>query len=442
MTSAHETESTLLIITLQLVVIIAIARIAGNISRKLGHPIVVGEIMAGLLLGPSFLGRLFPDVFTVLFPASTTPIINIISQLGLIFLMFLIGLEFDFGHIRTHGRTAALVAVSGIALPFALGLLVGWWMLPAFPGVNKVGFLLFLATALSITAIPILGRVMVEFNIQRTQLGVLTITAAALDDALGWILLAVVAAIVGAQFDPMATARMVLLTLLFAAGMGLVVRPLLIRWIRTSIDTRTGELSLNALATILVIMFLCAVATNLIGIFSIFGAFILGAVLYDQEAFREAVFQRLKDFITAFFLPVFFTFTGLHTDMGSLGTGIMWLFLGGVLLASFVGKFVGCAVAARLSGLQPRMAACVGIMMNTRALMGLIAANVGLQMGAIPEQVYCMLVLMCVVSTVMLSPILRRLMLGTELQIPFQQSEFVREALRGRKASPLAEEHI
>lgn len=432
MSSAHQTESTLLIITLQLVVIIAIARVAGNISRRFGHPIVVGEIMAGLILGPSFLGRLFPDVSKVLFPTSINEIINVISQLGLIFLMFLIGLEFDFGHIKTHGKTAALVAVCGIALPFLLGLLVGWCMLPYFPGINKIGFLLFLATALSITAIPILGRVMVEFNIQRTELGVLTITAAAMDDALGWILLAVVAAVVGAHFDPLITLRMVTLTLLFAVGMGMIVRPLLIRWIRTATDARTGELSLNALATILVIMFLCAVATNLIGIFSIFGAFILGAVLYDQDHFREAVFQRLKDFITAFFLPIFFTFTGLHTNMGSLGAGIMWMFLIAVLAASFIGKFVGCAVAARLSGLPSRQAACVGIMMNARGLMGLIAANVGLQMGAIPEQVYCMLVLMCVVSTVMLSPILRRLMIGTELHTPFLQSEFVREAMRRR----------
>lgn len=434
MSRPHETEAFLLTILIQLVVIIAIARVAGNLSRRLGHPVVVGEILAGLVLGPSFLGRMFPDIFKVLFPASSNSTINVISQIGLIFLMFLIGLEFDFGHIRSHGRTAALVALSGIALPFLLGLLVAWWMWPAFPQMNRVGFLLFLAAALSITAIPILGRVMVEFNIQRTHLGALTITAAAIDDALGWILLAVVAAIVGAHFDPAVTLRMIGLTVLFALTMGFVVRPLLICWIHTAVDTHTGQLSLNALAVTIVLVLLSAIATNLIGIFSIFGAFVLGAVLYDQERFREAVFQRLKDFITVFFLPVFFTYTGLHTDMGTLGSGIMWVFLLGLLAASFVGKFVGCTIAARLSGLSLRMAACVGIMMNTRALMGLIAANVGLQMGAIPGQVYCMIVLMCVLSTIMLSPILRRLIIGTELQGPFLRSEFMREAMQRRPA--------
>jgi Kef-type K+ transport system membrane component KefB len=439
MNEAHRAEAFLLTVIVQLAVIIAVARLAGNLARRLGHPMVVGEIIAGLVLGPSLLGRLFPHVSAALFPSSTTPVVSTISQLGLILLMFVIGLEFDFGHIRTHGKTAALVAVSGIALPFALGLGLGSWMQPHFPQTNPVGFSLFLATALSITAIPVLGRVMVEFNIQRTQIGALTITAAAIDDALGWILLAVVSAVVGARFNPMATVRMVALTLLFALGMGLVVRPLFIRWIDKAVDKRNGELSLDALALVFVAMFACAAVTNLIGIFSIFGAFVLGAVLYDQDRFREAVFRRLKDFVTAFFLPVFFTYTGLHTDMGSLGTGVMWLFLAAVLAASFVGKFVGCGIAARLSGLQPRQAACVGIMMNARALMGLIAANVGLQMNAVPGQVYCMLVMMCVFSTILLSPVLRRLMIGTELEEPFRQSEFVREALGMRGASAGAE---
>lgn len=432
MTEAHHTEAVLLRVILQLAVIIAAARVAGHWSRRLGHPMVVGEIVAGLLLGPSFLGRLLPGFSHALFPDFTAPIINIISQLGLILLMFLIGLEFDFGHVRTHGKTAALVAVCGIVLPFGLGLLLGRWMAPAFPQVNATGFSLLLATALSITAIPVLGRVMVEFNIQRTEIGTLTITAAAIDDALGWILLAVVAAIVGAQFDPGATLRMVLLTGLFGLFMGLVARPLCIRGIRKAMARGQGYLSLDALAVVFTAIFAAAAVTNVIGIFSVFGAFVLGAVLYDQEEFREAVFLRLKDFVTAFFLPVFFTYTGLHTDMRSLGSGVMWLFLAAVLAASFVGKFTGCALAARWNGLKPRQAACVGMMMNARGLMGLIAANVGLQMNAIPPEVYCMLVLMCVFSTVLLSPALRRLMVGTELEEPFRNSEF----MQGATANP------
>ncbi len=432
MSEAHEIEAFLLLVIVQLAVIIGIARLAGNLARRLGHPMVVGEIIAGLILGPSFLGRIFPEASAALFPDSTSQVIHILSHLGLILLMFLIGLEFDFGHVKTHGKAAAWVALSGIALPFGLGLLLGNWMQPHFPQVHPVGFSLFLATALSITAIPVLGRVMVEFNIHRTPLGVLTITAAAIDDALGWILLAVVSAIVGAQFDPLLAVRMAGLTLAFTLFMGFVVRPVAIRWLRGAIDRRTGQLSLNALALVFVAIFLSAAATNRIGIFSIFGAFVLGAALYDQEAFREAVSQRLRDFVTAFFLPIFFTYTGLHTDMSRLGTGLMWLFLLGVVAASFVGKFFGGALAARLSGVEPRQAACVGIMMNARGLMGLVAANVGLQMGAVPDEVYCMLVVMCTASTVALSPVLRRLMRGTELEAPFQESEFIRETL-GRK---------
>lgn len=434
MSDAHKAEAFLLTIIIQLAVIIAVARLAGNAARRLGHPMVVGEVLAGLILGPSFLGRLFPTLSAALFPPSTGEVINIISQIGLILLMFLIGLEFDFGHIRAHGRTSALVALCGIVLPFALGLGIGTWMQPYFPGTNAMAFSLFLATALSITAIPVLGRVMVEFNIQRTGIGVLTITAAAIDDALGWILLAVVAASVVAQFDPLLTLRMVLLTLVFAAVMGLVVRPVAVRWIAKAVD-KSGRLSLDALAVVFVAMFAAAAVTNLIGIFSVFGAFVLGAVLYDQDRFREAVFHRLKDFVSAFFLPVFFTFTGLRTDMGSLGTGVMWLFFLVILAAAFAGKIVGCGIAARWSGLGPRQAACVGIMMNARGLMGLIAANVGLQMNAVPPPVYCMLVLMCVCSTVLLSPVLRRLMVGTELEAPFRDSEFVREALRVKAAA-------
>lgn len=439
MTDAHCTETLLLAVILQLAVIIAVGRLAGNLARRLGHPMVVGEILAGLVLGPSFLGRLFPAFSDALFPQSTAGIITVISHLGLILLMFLIGLEFDFGHIREHGKAAGFVAVSGIALPFVLGLGVGAWMLPQFPGSNGVGFCLFLATALSITAIPVLGRVMVELNIHRTRLGTLTITAAAIDDALGWVLLAGVAAVVGSQFDPVAALRMILLTLAFTLFMGVVARPLLARWIQSAIDAQTGQLTLNGLAVVFVVIFSCAAITNLIGIFSIFGAFVLGAVLYDQHAFRDAMFQRLKDFVTTFFLPVFFTYTGLRTDMGQLGSGQMWIYLLAVLAASFVGKFVGCGLAARLGGLRTREAACVGIMMNTRGMMGLVAANVGLQLKVIPPPVYCMLVLMCVVSTVLLSPVLRRLIPGTELEEPFKRSEFMRELL-GKRTAPVAAE--
>ena len=353
--------------------------------------------------------------------------------------MFVIGLEFDFGKIRSHGQRAGLISFSGIALPFGLGLVLGRWMHGYFPQTNITSFSLFIAAAISITAIPILGRIMIEFNLHRTYMGVLTITAAAIDDILGWICLAIVSAIVASHFEILMVARMLVLTAVFALFTIKVIRPLAIRYMTASVIENNGELNLTTFAILLVTIFGCAVVTNLIGIFSLFGPFILGAAIYDQTELKEAVFQRLKDFITVFFLPIFFTYTGLHTDMGSFGSGVMWLVLAALLFVSFFGKMAGCFVAARLSGLPNRQAACVGIMMNARALMGLIAANIGREMGAITGEVYCMLVLMCALSTIVTWPILRRLIPGTEMGEAFNESEYMQSKL---KSQPLVAGHM
>jgi len=423
-------EALVLVLLVQLVVIISIARVASYVSKRLGQPIVVGEIMAGLLLGPSFLGHYFHGTFTRLFPESTSQYIYVLSQIGMIFLMFVIGLEFDFGKIKSYGRSAGIISFSGIVLPFGMGYLLGHWMHGYFPQTNITSFSLFIAAAISITAIPILGRIMIEFNLHKTQMGVLTITAAAIDDILGWVCLAVVSAIVAAHFDAMMIVQMLGLTAVFALVTLKVIRPLTIRYMVAAVEKNNGQLDLTTFAILLVTIFGCAVTTNLIGIFSLFGPFILGAAIYDQEILKQAIFHRLKDFVTVFFLPIFFTYTGLHTDMGSLGSGVMWLVLLALLVVSFSGKFVGCFVAARLSGLDNRQAACVGIMMNTRALMGLIAANIGREMGAITPEVYCMLVIMCALSTVVTWPILRRLIPGTEMGEAFEQSEYMQNKRR------------
>ncbi|HEY3783585.1 MAG TPA: cation:proton antiporter [Fimbriimonadaceae bacterium] len=422
-------EVVLVTLLIQLIVIVLIARIAGLVGRRLGHPIVVGEILAGLFLGPSFLGKAFPGLFHALFPpagpGSTNQIIYMMSQIGLIFLMFMIGMEFDFANIKSHGKSAGLVSVSGIALPFALGVGFGYWLHPQFPQTNETAFCLFIGTAVSITAIPILGRILIEFNLTRTDVGVLTITAAAIDDALGWMCLAIVSAIVSSHLNAVATTQMVALTVLFAIFLVKIFRPLAIKMLNKELARKGGTLGLDGLAVLIVVILGCATITNKIGISSLFGPFMLGACLYDQVEFRESVFHSMKNFITAFFLPIFFSFTGLNTDMGTLGSGLMWIALGLLLFVSFFGKFVGCFFAAKLSGFPNRQSAAIGIMMNTRALMGLIAANIGLEMGAIPKSVYCMLVLMCVISTILASPVLRRLIRGTELEKPYSESEYV-----------------
>jgi Kef-type K+ transport system membrane component KefB len=347
------------------------------------------------------------------------------SQIGLIFLMFLIGLEFDFGHLSQNGRTAISVSVVGIALPFSLGMFLGRWMHSNLGlGGSWLNFSLFMAAAMSITAIPILGRIMVELNINRTRIGSLTISAAAADDATGWIILALITAIARSALNPAKLATMILATVAFALAMVWIVRPLLKKWTALHLQKHAGKLSLGGLAMLLILMLLAAAATNLIGIFSIFGAFFLGAILYDRHEFRLAVQERLRDFVTVFFLPIFFTYTGLRTDIGTMTARDLWLMCGLVLLTAFVGKFGGCSLAARLNGLPWREASIIGVMMNTRALMELIVINIGFELGVIPKSVFFMLVVMAVVSTYITAPVLSRLIRSSEIEGEYLNSDY------------------
>lgn len=418
-------ENVLLIVIIQLIVIVAAARLFGTLFRRLGQPLVCGEIAAGLMLGPSLFGGMFPTLFHTVFNPSVGPIFSIMSQIGLILLMFLIGLEFDFGHLSENRGTAISVSIVGIVLPFSLGLLLGHWMHSAL-GLSGswLNFSLFMAAAMSITAIPILGRIMMELNINRTRIGSLTISAAAVDDASGWIILAVITAIARSALNPTKLAIMILETLGFGAAMVWVVRPLMKKWTAHQMQANKGKLSLGGLAIVLITVLATAAATNAIGIFSIFGAFLFGAILYDQHEFRAAVQERLRDFVTVFFLPIFFTYTGLRTDIGSMAGNGLWIMCGLVLLTAFVGKFGGCWLAARLNGLPWREASIIGVMMNTRALMELIVINIGFELGVIPKSVFFMLVLMAVVSTYITAPVLRRLIRSSEVEQEYLCSEF------------------
>ena len=440
-------ESVLLPLLWQIALIILAARVFATLFRWMGQPGTVGEIAAGLIIGPSVLGKVAPDLFNSIFhPAMEgVPlvvsdqlfrwILTCFSQFGLILLLFLIGMEFDFKHLKVSGKSAIAVSVTGVLLPFGLGLLVAAIMYPYVgQGIDQLGFTLFLGTAMSITAIPILGRIMMEMGITRSKIGALTISAAAVDDALGWILLATVAALVkskltgGAGVDWGQTAMMLAETVLFALGMVYVVRPLLRKWVASAMRNEQKEISLNNMAILLAIMFACSIVTNLIGIFAIFGAFVLGAILSEEHEFRDAVNRKFKDFVTAFFLPIFFAYTGSRTDIGTLGTPLLWGMCALVSLAAIVGKFGGCGVAAWLTGSRPREAACIGVMMNTRALMELVVINVGKDLGVIPDSVYCMLVIMALLTTVMTTPLLLRTMRGTELEPMIESSGFLKKS--------------
>jgi Kef-type K+ transport system membrane component KefB len=431
-----EVEQRLLTVLVQLVVIIVVARVFAALFRKLGQPTVVGEILAGLILGPSVLGKLeaagvVPHISAMVFDPAVAPVFTVLSQIGLVLLLFLIGLEFEVGHLRASGRTALGISLAGVAVPFVLGIAIGYVIHPHLhDGPTRLGFLLFMGTAMSITALPVLGRILMELKISRTRVGTIAITAAAVDDACGWILLAAVSALVQAKFRIVHSLGMIGLTAGFALTMILVVRPAMRWWIGRTLRDGRRELGLNEMAVVLVVLFLCAVATNLIGIFAIFGAFMFGTILSDQREFRESILRSFREFVTVFFLPIFFTYTGLRTDTGTLHSATMWLLAGGVLAVAIAGKFGGCATAAWLGGCSWRDSASIGIMMNTRGLMELVVINVGYDMKVIPQSVYCMLVIMAVATTVVTTPLLLATTRGTELEAGLVESGFARMRLQ------------
>ncbi|MBL8829903.1 MAG: cation:proton antiporter, partial [Planctomycetaceae bacterium] len=328
-----------------------------------------------------------------------------------VFMMFLVGLEFEFGLLRRMGRTAAAVSTAGVALPFALGLGLAQFLHPHLAADrDHLGFTLFMAIALSITAMPVLARIMLELKLTRTRIGVLAITAAAVGDAIGWLLLAGIIAAVRGEFDPWLVAIMLAETIAFVLGVLFVVRPLAKRWIRSLQLGTTGELTAGQFASVIAAVFAAALATNTIGIFAIFGPFVLGASLWDEVEFRDAMQRRLGDFVMVFFLPIFFTLTGLRTRIETLNDANAWLWCGVILAAAIIGKLVGCGLSARLSRqFTWAESASIGVMMNTRGLMELIVINLGRELGVLPDSVFCMLVIMAVVTTYMTAPLLTRL---------------------------------
>jgi Kef-type K+ transport system membrane component KefB len=428
-------EDALRPLLVQLLVIVLAARAGAAVARRLRQPSVVGEIVAGLLLGPSLFGAVAPDWFAAVFGhgAGGTGValeasLTSFSQIGLVLLLFMIGIEFDFSHVRRQGRAAAAVSVAGVALPFALGLGLAAVMAPRLTAlgapatIDPRAFALFLGTAMSITAIPILGRILIEMGLQHTALGALVIAAAACDDAVGWTLLAAVSALARGNFEPAAIVRMVGATLALAAALVFVVRPVLLPILERAVEKGRGEghgspdrprLSLGVLSLLVAALFAAAWATSRIGIFAIFGAFLLGAALSGAPRVREAVAGQLTDFVTLFFLPIFFTFTGLRTNVGSLDSPEAWGWCAAVFAVAVFGKWGGCGLAARLSGVPAGEAACVGVLMNTRALMELIVINVGMDLGVIPPAVYCMLVLMAIGTTLMATPLAAWLLRAT-----------------------------
>jgi Kef-type K+ transport system membrane component KefB len=420
LTSTQRSEELLFSILIQLVIMIGAARIMNLVFRRLGQPGVVGEIVAGLLLGPSLLGHFFPAFSATIFGAKPAPSIVILSQIGLILLMFQIGMSFEFGHLRkARARRGLLpVAAASVMVPFGLGLWIGHVSAPVFAGqISATVYSLFCGVALAITAVPVLGRILAEYDMLQHELGVLAITAAAINDVVGWLLLACVSAVATATFSSETSELQVAGVLCFALACFFVLRPATHALLRR-FPVEDGELPPTLMAIVLIGVFALGMCTFKLGIFTIFGGFAAGLLVHHDRAFVKAWRRQIGSFVLVFFLPVFFTFTGLRTNVLGLTTGADWIWLLVFASTGILGKIIPVFIAGRLAGYSGAAALLVGVLMNTRALMELIVLNIGLETGFLPQKVFTILVIMAVATTLMTGPLLRILMPKLNLVIP------------------------
>jgi Kef-type K+ transport system membrane component KefB len=418
--SVHVTENLLFVTLLQLIVMIFAARLGNNISRKLGQPGVIGEIVAGLILGPSLFGHYFAGASLFLFGAKASTPITIISQIGLVLLMFQIGMDFEFGHLsRRKARNGMIgIAAASISLPFALGFVIGQVSAPILaPSIDALTYSLFLGVGLAITAVPILGRILREFDLTSTEIGVVAISAAAVNDVIGWILLAGISAYASAHFSSAKIAFQVGGIAVLAAVSWFMLRPL-VAWLLHRLPIERGELAPNLMTIVICLIFAMGICTYQLGIFAIFGGFLAGLLFHQDKVFVEVWRQQVGKFVLVFFLPVFFTYTGLRTNVLGLVNASDWGWLSIVLAAAILGKIVPVYVAGRIAGFSHRESTILGSLMNTRALMELIVLNIGFDLGFIPQNVFTMLVIMAVVTTIMTGPLLRVLLPRAGYAIP------------------------
>jgi Kef-type K+ transport system membrane component KefB len=418
--SVHQTESLLFSILLQLIDMIAAARIGNQILRRFGQPGVIGEIVAGLLLGPSLFGHFFPGASLYLFGAKASAPITIISQIGLVLLMFQIGTDFEFGHLtQRRNRNGTIgITLASVCVPFALGFGIGQFSAPYLaPHTDALTYSLFFGVGLAITAVPILGRILREFALTRTEIGVVAISSAAANDVTGWVVLAGISSYASAQFSAGATAVQIAEILLLAAVAWFGLRPF-VRWLLGRMPVVDGHVAPNLMTIVVCLIFAMGICTYKFGIFTIFGGFLAGLLFHQYKDFVEAWRAQVGKFVLVFFLPVFFTYTGLRTNVLGLASASDWQWLGIVLAAAILGKIIPVYIASRVTGFNHQESMILGSLMNTRALMELIVLNIGFDLGFIPPNVFTMLVIMAVVTTIMTGPLLRTLLPRAGYVIP------------------------
>ena len=409
-------SSPLAVLLVQIAVILTVSRLVGLLFVRLRQPQVVGEIVAGLLLGPTLFGAVWPGGFAAVFGnAQALATLNMLAQIGVLLFLFLIGLEFDPTVIKQRGKTAAAISVSGILVPFTLGFLITHALKHLFDPAQQEHFTptaLFMGAAMSVTAFPVLARLVTERNLQRTDEGGLALAAAAIDDVLAWTMLAVVVAFAPHTVAGGEHAHSPFFVLgwavVYVAAMWFVVRPFLHRI--QALVMRSDEVTAGVLAVLLVTLLLSAFTTETIGVHALFGAFVAGLIMPKQAKFVHEVTQRIETFALVFLLPTFFAYAGLKVDLRQLVHPDLLGYTALLIAIACLGKLGGAALAARLSGLSGRKSLTLGVLMNTRGLMELIILTVGLQLGVINQKVYGMMVLMAIVTTAMAAPLISLLL--------------------------------
>jgi Kef-type K+ transport system membrane component KefB len=402
--------NTLFQFLLALAVIIVVARVMGRLFESIEQPPVVGEVIGGILLGPSLLGRVAPGVFAQLLPPSVAPFLGLHAQLGIILYMFIIGLELDTREIRRSGHTTIAISHASIVVPFLLGSGLALAIYPRLStrAVPFTVFALFLGVSMSVTAFPVLARILTDRRMSRTRMGSIALTCAAVDDVTAWCLLALVAGIARARAAD--AVRTVTMTVVFIGVMIAVVAPLIRRALPAF--ERPAPLPRKHLAIVLVAVLASSMATESIGIHGIFGAFLLGALVPSSSLLVGEVRNRLEDLVAVLFLPAFFAYTGMRTEIGLISGWDDWLWCGLIVAVACAGKFGGTVITSRLVGLGWRDASALGVLMNTRGLVELIVLNVGLDLRLISPRLFTMLVIMAITTTVMTTPILQLIVKG------------------------------
>jgi len=398
----------ILLLLAQIAGILVAARLVGRAVALIGQPRVVGEMLAGIMLGPSLLGWAAPGLSHALFPPGSLGFLSALSQIGLVFFMFLVGLELDLTLLRGQGKAAVVTSHASIIAPFFLGAVLALFLYPRLSddGVSFTAFALFLGAAMSVTAFPVLARMLTERGILRTRLGSVTIAAAAVDDVTAWCILAGVIVVARTAESAIPLPWMLGGTLVYVAAMLTVVRWALKR-LEHALERR-GGLSQDIVAIVVFLVLASAWTTERLGVHAVFGAFLAGVVMPRDEQLVRPLLDRFHDLMVILFLPLFFAFTGLRTSI-DLISGDLWLYCGLIIAVAVLGKLGGSALAARTTGMSWRDSWAIGTLMNTRGLMELVVLNVGLDIGVISPALFAMMVLMALATTFMTSPMLARI---------------------------------